>query len=31
MLRLISDYNKQLGFADKNGAMVRNYSCVRKS
>ena len=31
MLRLISDYNKQLGFADKNDAMVGNYSCVRKS
>ena len=31
MLRLISDYNKHMGGVDKNDAMVRNYSCVRKS
>ena len=31
MLRLISDYNKQLVFADKNDAMVGNYGCVRKN
>ena len=31
MLRLISDCNKHMGGVDKNDAMVRNYSCVRKS
>ena len=30
-LDLTNDYNKYMGGVDKNGAMVGNYSCVRKS
>ena len=30
-LKVIHDYNQKLGGADKNDAMVGNYSCIRKT
>ena len=30
-LRVVNDYNKNMGGVDKNDMMINNYSCVRKT